>query len=344
MAWTDYSTQEIGRPFQGSIDWFPENGYGTGLIKTQNAGDTGARSVTSISSNGTNIFVQAARSVSSLVEVARMDTGDVNKYYRGIDSVYISKGTTSNIDYTFHLEYIPMAASTGILTQNLTFPDTLLDLLTDRMSSGTVHSLCFIVGANTSMSTKSYYKLTGCKCKNVEISGSEGEAWKVSADFSVADIATSATHPGSAATDGHKPDGYPLTFNVGGDITDGTNSFAYVTKSFSVTINHNLQDLWTIGSQSKTNCIEGAMDITGTMDISLDDGGAVHFQDVLDSETETTVQIDLGDSNLGGYAWVPRLSLTNVQFDSSSIDVSPGSEGMMESAPFTARQISVTTL
>jgi len=304
MAWyAKGADDEIGRPFQGEIWWYPEDGYGTG---TKFSGDF-------------------EHSVSSVVEVARMETGDCNRYYRGIDSVYISKATKTNTDRTFHLEYLIQA------------DDELLDYLVDR-SVGTVRSLVFEVGANTDMTNSTYWQMKGCKCKNVEISGSTGEAWKVSADFSVSSTATNTSSYGSAPVT-YSTTGDICMFNVGATIQADSNDIAYVTDSFSVSVNHNVQDLWTVGSREKTNVIESALDVTGTADISLDDGGGYHFGDVLDCNAATSVVVETS-----GVSGAPKITLTNVRWDSSSIDISPGNEGMMESAPFTAEQIAITTV
>ena len=305
MGWTDPTGKEIGRPFQGEIWFYTETSYASGVPSVH------------------------ATSVSSVVEVARMETGDVNRYFRGIDSIYISKSTQSNVDRTFHLEYA------------LQTDDVLLEYLIDRVS-GVVPSLGFIVGANTDQTTSSYWEMKGCRCKNVDVSGGEGEPWKVSADFSVS--ATSVGTTGhfivekSSPTTGNDVTGDVCMFNVASTIKADTKDIAYVTKNFSVTINHNTQDLWTVGSREKKNVIESALDVTGSCDISLDDGGVTHFQDVMDSDEATSIII-----NTAHVSGAPVLTLSNTRFDSSSIDVSPGNEGMMESAPFTAKQIAVST-
>lgn len=320
MAWHNYlgsgDAEEIGRPFQGRIFFWEEESYGGGI----NPSTTSQRNVT--------------KSVSSVVEVARIETGDITKYYRGIDSVYISKATSTNNDYTFHLEYLLMK------------DDLLLDLLVNR-SGGTVRSLGFVVGANKDMARSSWYKLFGAKCKNVEVNGSEGEMWKVSADFSVSSMQASMSQASlgmSAPVGTYLSVGNLCPFNSSESaINDGALTFAYVTKNFSVSVNHNLQDLWTVGSRNKQNCIEGAFDVTGSCDISLDDGGIYHFNDVINGEVEPNIKVNTAATE--GMASEPRqINLTNVRWDSSSIDISPGSEGMMESAPFTAEKISVSSV
>ena len=320
MTWHNYAsgTDDIGRPYQGAVYFWPENEYGTGQTNASHD-------------------LTGSCSVSEVVEVARLETGDVNRYFRGLDSIYISKATKTNIDYTFHLEYL------------LATDDILLDLLVDRTASaGTVQSLSFAVGANKNSATNAaWYWVKGAKCKTVTVEGGEGEPWKVSADFSCstfsiyrdqAGLNAASTTSSPAALNSRQTTGDICMFNSGGWIQDGSgNTFAYITKSFSVTVNHNLQDLWTVGSRSKTNCIESALDVTGNCDISLDAAGRHHFRDVLACTNQGT--IDIRPTALIAS---PKLYLTDVRWDSSSIDISPGNEGMMESAPFTAEVIAVS--
>jgi len=300
-GWSD-----IGRPYQGSIVWKAEQTYGT----------LSAQSVPYIASVVT-------QSVSSVVKVARIESGDVNAYYRGIDSIDISVATQKAVDYTFHLEYSPH------------HDDTLCDFLVDR-SGGTVRSMSIEVVAN-SEGTNSCYLMTGCKCKTVTISGSYDEPWTISADFSVQSIVTSTTTSLYSTASYDKSD-HLCMFNVASKVTNSSgNDLAYVTSSFDCTVNHNIQDVWTVGDRDKQAAIACARDITGSCDISLDEGGAFHFGDVIDS-ANTGLRVYLG--HLGSSA--PMLTLTDLRWDSSSIDVSEANEGMMESCPWTAKQITCT--
>ena len=297
---------DIGRPYQGELFWKPEQNYGT-------------------TSTVSDCLSNATHSVSSVVMVARVDTNEVNRYFRGIDSIDISAATKKCVDYTLHLEYLPQ------------HHDFLADFLCDR-SSGTIRSLTFQLGANTSTGTGTYYLLNGCKCKNMEVAGTQCEPWTISADFSVKSIATSTTS--TLKSIGSKfpsvVSGDLCMFNVASHVTNSAGlSLAYVTNSFSMTINHNLQDLWTVGDRDKQAAIECARDVTGSSDISLDEGGGFHFGDVLNAE-KASLRVYLAEIGSGA----PRFDITDLRWDSSSIDVGDVSEGMMESAPFTAKSVS----
>jgi len=290
-TWSD-----IGRPFQGSICYADESVYGT-------AGTT-------------------PQSIASMVGGARIETNEVNAFYRGISSVYVSVVTQKNVDYTFHLEYNPH------------HNDTLLRKLVNRTSAGTVRSMTFELGANISGTTASYYKLTGCKCKSITLSGSEGEPWMVAADFSVKSIATSTATTLLAPAN---PNDYVCMFNVAGTIRSGGVDLAYVTSSFDCTVNHNIQDIYTVGSRNKGAAIECALDVTGSCDISLHEGGAVQFGDVINAAKASTVKIML--AHTGSSA--PSMWLTNFRWMSIGVDCSAVNEGMMASVPFIGERATV---
>jgi hypothetical protein len=303
------SWNEIGRPYQGSIVWKPEQVYGT--LSTQEVPWTGSS--------------VATQAVADVVKVARIESGEVNQYLRSIDSIDISVATQKAVDYTFHLEYNP------------NIDDTLLDFLVDR-SGGTVRAVTIEVVANSS-GTDAVYLMKGCKCKSVTVSGSQDEPWLVSADFSVKSVATStATSLRSTSSTAYTKTGDTCMFNVASKVTNSSGlSLAHVTSSFDCTVNHNLQDIWTVGSRDKQAAVECARDINGSCDISLDEGGAIHFGDVINASS-ANIRTYLGELGSGA----PMLTITNLRWDSSSIDVSDANEGMMESCPWTATAITCT--
>lgn len=305
----------IGRPYQGSIMWKPEQVYGT--LSTQAIPWSGIP--------GQSVATQA---VADVIKVARIESGEVNQYLRSISSIDISQATKKAVDYTFHLEYNP------------NHDDTLCDFLVDR-SGGTVRSITIEVVAN-SEGTNSVYLMKGCKCKTVTKSGSQDEPWLISADFSVKSVTTST----ATSLNGHSGTSTAFTktgdvcmFNVASIISNSVGStLAYVTSSFDCTVNHNLQDIWTVGSRDKQAAVECARDITGSCDISLDEGGALHFSDVINAEP-ASIRVYMGAIGSGA----PMLAITNLRWDSSSIDISDANEGMMESCPWTATAISCAT-
>ena len=138
-------------------------------------------------------------------------------------------------------------------------------------------------------------------------------------------------------------------FNMASRVTAGTAAgaadIAYITDGFSVTCNHNLQDVWGAGKGyriastssslfTKKTCIEGEKSITGTTDISLDDGGRYIWNDVMHMEKAVAVIAQLDTSK-------PSAHLTSVYFNNAMVEMSDSNSGYITSVPFTAFDMSV---
>lgn len=256
----------------------------------------------------------------------RIGVGDRHKALRGIDSPMACHLLEQAKDFTFHLEYIPQA------------DDTMIDDVVDRVGSAcTLQSLAFMVTVNEHepAADTSYYYMVGCKPNTVRISASHNTEYTVTIDYSVKSTTTGSL-VGSAPS---ALTGSYLAFNTSstGAITAGGVAFAYVTNSIDLNFNHNLTDRWDHDSTTKDYCVEGAYDIDGSVDISLDEGGSVHFGHVIDMDAFDLVV------NMGGVG-SPRISIANCQWRSSEIDLNVGGEDYMESAPFTGKPTSCSAL
>lgn len=292
----------VGRNFDGSIEYVVESTYGGGA--------------------GTDPTMLA---VSDFVTNATVGVGDEHDVLKTISSQTVQDYFKKPRDYTFHLEYIP---------QN----NTLLDDVITRTNSS-LQSLFFDVGVNTSQTTSSYYELSGCKPKTVKIEGKNGDPWKITVDFSVKTVTTSTSevdvgngsHASSIGSDA-------LTFNVAGSITWGGSSIAYITDSITIDIDNGLVDHFDVGSLTKKDCVESnTVTITGSCDISLDDGGK-DFWDSLVNGTENTLVVNMGSSG------APKLTLTGVRFKNLEIPQNITGGTLIQSVPFTAKTITVGTV
>lgn len=280
-------------PFRGSIWYWIESTYGDGGTVTHTL------------------------PVSCKVIDARPGINDKHKILRGIDSPCVSSLLEQSTDPVFHLEYIPQC------------DDTLIDDVIDRTVEGKLQSLAFEVGTNvniTSAADKTYYLMKGCKPKTVRVAASFNTEYVITVDFSVSTSVVSNVATGSSPT---ALSGAYLAFNVAGGISKDGSDFAYIVDSIDITFEHNLIDKWDHDTLVKTYAIEGARDIDGTIDISLDEGGKSHFNEIM-NQTEFDVIIALG----GGSC--PTLTLPNCKWKSGEFDVNISGEPMMESAPFTS--------
>ena len=294
------TTYEISRPYEGYLAWWLEGTYGDDTNKS------------------------TASDVAEVINAARFETGEVNRYYRSIDSFKISKTTQSIIDYMFHLEY------------HVQHDDELAKYLFALDGNDHVYPLGFELGVNTSGTTAGYYLLKGCVVKTAELNGSEGEGWIVTADFSVKDVASYTSKQSSVST---TVTGDLCMFNVAGSVQADAADIADVLQNFTLRVDNNIDDIWSIGNRYKERAIRTAVDYTGTCDISIDDGGKAHFDDVIDHATATSIIVMLAGTGSGA----PKLTLTNTRWDSGIVNAAGATEGIIESCPFTSEDLSVTT-
>jgi len=288
---------DLGYPFQGDIYWELETTYKGGFSGTQNR-------------------------ISDAVQDVRIDTGDINQELQSISEPTIIDFSKTMVDPTLHIEWILQPTEVSLVTY-----------CANRTTDCDLESIAFEVVTNDCRSTTSYYYLKGCKCKTLTISATQGENYKVTADFSVATVivsdSASGTSPAAIGTD-------YAAFNIGGSITWSGVTGAYVTQSMSVTVDNDLKDLYDVGSTSKKAAIPGAKKVTGTCDISLDGGGGTHFNEVIAGTDITSLVFNtgIGSSNDG------KITLEHGRFDNTSIDVNISGDAMMTSVPFTFKDIS----
>ena len=291
---------EISYPFQTSI-WFEEEAsYGSGIA-------------------GSN-----EKRFSDAVNVVRLESGDINKTLRHVGSATVADFSKTLVDPRLHIEFVWQPTSDNKLNDWI------------ARTNGDIKSFAveFAVSKDRS-SASSWYECKGCKCDTMNIKSSTGENYIVTMDLSVKSVTTSTSATGS------DPGAVGTTyaaFNRAGSITWGSGDY-YVTKSLDVTINNNLNDYWDVGSTAKKACIPGAKDVTGSVDISMDEGGASHWYLVTQGTDLASIKFDAG-CDAGTY---DVFTLTNGRFDSTAIEQNVSGEGMFDSVPFTFKDIAFST-
>ena len=249
--------------------------------------------------------------------------GDKHKVLRGFDEPNACHLLTQCSDITLHLEYIPQA------------DDTLLAYLVNRTAEMKLTPLAFVLETNTyntTVANKSSYLFWGCKCKNVNIAASINNEYIISADFSVKQSKSVNNSLSSLAawTMPAALTGAYLAFNIAGTIVKTGGATAYLTESISIDINHNTTDKYDHDSLIKQYCIEGAYDITGSMDISLDEGGRVYTNEILD-QTEFTLIVTMGG------AGSPIITIPGCKWRTGGVDVNISGDILVDSASFTGK-------
>jgi len=291
-------TNDIGLPFQGRAWYWVEGSFGGGM-------------------SGTTL------PISCYIQSVSIGTGDRHMPIRDIGSAQVVELMELAKEPTLSIEYYPQVG------------DTLMDDAIDRTSCCTLQSMAFLIEANKCMpdndDTEVY--VVGAKANTIRISGSKGNPWSVSIDFLCKSI-TTVTGYGDTTPDPLA--GAILTFNLAGSITKSSGHNAFITNSVDITIGQNLTSYVDIGGSSPEYIVDGAMDISGTIDITLDGGGGVHMNEVLTNESFTLTL------NMGA-AGAPKITMVGCEFDSSVLKLDVSGEAMMDSVPFTAAPISCVT-
>jgi hypothetical protein len=291
---------EIGYPFGGSVWYSIEDSYGGGHAGSQYR-------------------------FSDAVQVCRLESGDVNKSLRHVGDSRVTDFVKVMVDPRLHVEYI-WQPHTG---------STISDFIDNRTNCD-LNSFTVEFEASGCRPNSSYYLCKGCKPDSVNISASTGEEYVITIDFSVKSVATSSSSSGS-----DDPGAIGTTFasfNKAGSITWGTGSY-YVTNSIDITVNNNLNDYWDVGSTDKKASIPGGKDVTGSVDVSMDEGGAIHWGTVAGGTDIASIKFDTA-CDAGTY---DVITVNNLRFDSTSIEQNVSGEGMFDSVPFTAKDLSIST-
>ena len=301
---------ELGKPFDGIIYYWIEDSYGV---------------VTEISLNSLPI--------SCKVQDVRIDSGDRHKSLRSIESPLVCHFLQQINEPKLHLEYIPQT------------DDTMIDDTIDRVGTCcTLQSMSFAIGFNTCETgiDSSWFRVKGAKPQTVRITGSKNTEYMVVIDYETQSIVSVGSdevgsEPAALA-------GAYCQFNVAGEIrkTGGlvvnVDHIAFITNSIDITVNHNLSGQTDHDALTKSYLVEGAMDVEGSVDITLDGGGAQHYGEVL-ANTAFTIEVDMAN-----VATAPRITLPACQWKNTSLDKNISGEAMSSSVPFDCKPTSCSTL
>lgn len=293
----------LGLPFQGEIRYYVESSYGS----------------------LTFVPTQAGKPISIKVLAAKPGVGDKHKPIRGFDKPEADILLEQCTDHTFHLEYIPQVG------------DTLFEDAVIRDGSDChLDSIMFYLQSNACLgSDQTVYTIRGSKCKTCKLSSSKNNEYIYVMDFDVKSIVTSSSPTGATPA---ALGGDICAFNIAGSIQKDGGDFAYILNAIDVTIDNGVKSHHDHDSLDKQYAIEGELNISGSVDISLNEGGGIHLAEVL-------AQVDFDIVLSLGLAGAPEITLSNCKWKSSEIgglDIS--GDYMKESAPFTGTIISYATV
>jgi hypothetical protein len=126
-------------------------------------------------------------------------------------------------------------------------------------------------------------------------------------------------------------------FNRPGHVLYKNTSTAVATivDNVDFTVNHNITDYFSANNVYKQGAIPGALDVTGSLGISLDDGGKSFFDALWTGLTNVYINL-----NIGGY---DIIRLRNARWNGTSFDVNTSGDMMKTDAKFTAKDITWLT-
>lgn len=226
--------------------------------------------------------------------------------------------------------------------------DRILDAFTDRNGDQTPKSYTLEVIPDQDGATPHYFRGTGWKPSNIEFSTDDDAPWTVAITFEGgiwADPVT--TDPGIGTGSRETKADYDLNavdptlkhYATAAVTLDGS-AWAVLLGSFNVTIEQGVAPQYNIGSADPvaTATVFGGRKITGTGDISLDEGASEQWARVsaLSShEIRVPFGVTTGDQ---------VLVLEGVTFPSIELDVSADTDVLRGGQSFTAQTISRATV
>lgn len=294
----------IGHPFMGEIYYEVEASYGAGFSSA----------------------TLHASPISDFIQDVRIGSGDRHAKIMGFDSPLVKELLEQCKEPTLHIEY------------HLQYGDTFFDKCVDRTGSCcTLPSFAIEVGANTCTglpaAAQSWYYFKGCKAGVVKIASSKNNPYSITVDLEAKSVVTASTSAGTAPSDL----GTPLcAFNVAGTIRNGVGAnMAYFVNSIDLNFNHNLSPYTDHDALEKELLVEGELAASGSIDITLDEGGKVHMGQVLSNEA-FAICVKTGSAAAGGGQTFVQIDLPACEWDNSEIDQNVSGEAMIESAPFTS--------
>jgi hypothetical protein len=183
-------------------------------------------------------------------------------------------------------------------------------------------------------STKHYYRGTGWRCTSAKMRGKTGDAWMATlvlaggkwSDPVTVDpgIGTGSREDASAIVDALR------TF-AGGVITIDGSAAAVLVEEFEMNFEHGVEAHWTAGAEDPvvTAATYKARRITGTLNMSLDDGFKEHWDRVIGSSAATIV-VPFGSTGQ------PKITFTGVRFPRLEAEAAVDVGVYMGNVPFVA--------
>jgi len=240
-------------------------------------------------------------------------------------------------------EFAKAVKEFGLTVEFFVQRDTEIKDMVVRGTDNSLPSWSIELVPDLNQTTKTYYVLTGCKPNSVELSveGPDG-VLTASVEFIVKNVTTSqSTTERNIGTGSRESAIGTAVFNfVGGKVErpSGT-AFAYITRSFSATIDNGLSAMPDYQAADVIKAIlEGPRKITGTASVALEDGGKTQWDNVMAAQAADIVLY------FGTVTGNPKWTFSGAVFDSLEFELSADSGEIFIDRPFTAKSLTVATV
>jgi len=214
---------------------------------------------------------------------------------------------------------------------------TQLDDAINRQADNSVKSQTIEVSLNRDGSTVGYYTFLGCKAEDATTRGGVGEPVTVDITYKALSVTRATSEPSVGSGSRETASLGALCHGSTSSITRGGSALAYVTRTWEFKVSHALEALGTDNQTDPKVILEGIRQVTGTVDITVDDGG-VTLTDAVLAGTAAEVIFALGG------AGAPKFTLSNVQWSNLEIPLSAEQGFVLTGVPFIATAIATGTV
>ena len=290
--------------FDADIEFYAESTYGEGLYNPTSA-DT-MRRISNVINSITLTNNNNAEVLFSIGDAAGVDT------------------ITKQKEYTLRVEYI--------LQETSSLSESLLKYGITRNSNNDLDSIVVLITYGDK-----YYECKGGICNSVEVSGDVGEPVKVTQEFFFNDVSETSTDPLSSLTNLSHAPSLTTSYAIynGASVTRNGSTIGYGTRSFSLTINNNAERVFTVGSDKPSTIVAGKQNLSGTLDIFINEGGATEWDWVDSPSGTTTLQIEFS------IATPDYIQFSNVLFTQIELPMNNSDAIVVTGLPFIAEDVTL---
>jgi hypothetical protein len=208
---------------------------------------------------------------------------------------------------------------------------TQLDDAIVRQSDNTLKSQTIEVAVGLDDATPGYLVLKGCKADRASCKPEVGKPAVVEITYKALSHATSQVTIGSGSRESSAL-GSLSVFSATA-ITRGGSALAYVTRGAMFEVNNNLRVEGTDNQSDPKAIFEGSRQVSGSADITLDDGTAT-IAAAVTGLTGAQMVFSLGASG------APKYTLNNCVWEKLDVDMNVNDGVIVSSVPFRARKSS----